>query len=195
MKMAKSVEEYFEMNADWTDALDKLRGLLLRTELNEELKWGAPYYTLNKKHVVGIAAFKQYVGLWFINGVFLVDEGKFLVNAGENQTKGLRQWRFNSVDEIDEDLVYAYILEAIENQKLGKEIKPQRKPLIIPEKLNQALNTDENLKLAFDALSRGKQIEYADHIGSAKQDATRINRLRKCVPMILKGIGLNDKYR
>jgi uncharacterized protein YdeI (YjbR/CyaY-like superfamily) len=42
MKMAKSVEEYFEMNADWTDALDKLRGLLLRTELNEELKWGLP---------------------------------------------------------------------------------------------------------------------------------------------------------
>lgn len=195
MQMAKSVEDYIDSNPDSAEMLNKLRSILLRTELNEELKWGIPYYTLHKKLVVGIAAFKNYTGLWFTNGVFLSDPKKVLINASENKTKGLRQWRFSTLDEIDEDLVYVYLLEAIENQKAGKEIKPEPKKLVLPDELEQALNTDSSLKLAFQQLSRGKQVEYANYIGDAKQDATRINRLRKSIPMIMNGIGLHDKYR
>lgn len=195
MQMAKSVEDYFDLNADSREILEKLRSILLRTELTEELKWGIPYYTLNKKQVIGMAAFKTYTGLWFTNGVFLSDPKHVLINASENKTKGLRQWRFNESDEVDEDLVHAYILEAIENQKAGKEVKPEAKKLELPEELDQALKTNSDLKLAFEELTRGKQIEYAEHIGSAKQDATRINRLRKSIPMILNNVGLNDKYR
>lgn len=195
MEMAKSVEEYLESNPDKRNILERLRAILLRTELREELKWGIPYYTLNKKQVVGLATFKKYTGLWFTNGAFLSDPKNVLVNASESKTKGQRQWRFEQVDDIDEDLIYTYILEAIENQKAGKEIKPEKKPLVIPEELREAMVSNADLKLAFDALTRGKQIEYADHIGNAKQDATRINRLRKSIPMILNGDGLNDKYR
>ncbi|MEZ4721796.1 MAG: DUF1801 domain-containing protein [Flavobacteriales bacterium] len=195
MKLAKSVEEYFESNSEKREELEKLRSILQRTELQEELKWGAPYYTLNNKQVVGMAAFKHYTGLWFTNGVFLKDPNKVLMSASEGITRGLRQWRFNSVYEMDEDLIHAYILEAIENQKAGKEIKPQKKKLVIPEELSQALLSDRKLKLAFDALTQGKQIEYADYIGTAKLDDTRITRLRKCLPLILNGKGLNDKYR
>ena len=193
--MAKSVEDYLDSNAENRDILERLRSIMLRTELQEELKWGIPYYTLNKKLVIGIASFKSYAGIWFTNGVFLRDERKLLINAGEKKTKGLRQWRFVTVEDLDEDLVYAYVLEAIENQKAGKEIKPEPKKLELPDELDQALNTDPDLKLAFEQLSRGKQIEYAEHIGNAKQDATRMNRLRKSIPLIMNGTGLNDKYR
>ena len=195
MQMAKSVEEYIDSNPESAELLHKLRSILLRTELNEELKWGIPYYTLKKKQVVGLVAFKKYTGMWFTNGVFLSDPKKVLVNASDNKTKGQRQWRFTALDQINEDLVYVYILEAIENQKEGKEIKPEPKKLALPEELDQALKSDSSLKLAFQQLSRGKQIEYANHIGEAKQDATRINWLRKSIPLIMNGIGTNDKYR
>jgi uncharacterized protein YdeI (YjbR/CyaY-like superfamily) len=195
MQMAKSVEDYLDTNSESKDVLVKLRSILLRTELVEELKWGIPYYTLNKKHVVGLAAFKTYTGLWFTNGVFLEDYEKVLINAGEDKTKGLRQWRFENIHDIDPDLVHAYIVEAIDNQKAGKEIKVEAKPLVIPEELDSELLTNIDLKLAFKSLTRGKQVEYANYIGEAKQDATRINRLRKSIPMMLEGKGLNDRYR
>jgi len=193
--MAKSVEEYFENNKSYRKELELLRSILKRTELEETVKWGIPYYTLHGKHVVAIAAFKAYVGLWFHNGVFLKDQKKKLINASEGVTRGLRQWRFNSMDEMDADLIHAYILEAIENQPAGKAIKPEKKALVLPEELDSMLKSDRRLKAAFGHLTPGKQKEYAEYIDSAKQDATRINRLRKCIPMILDGKGLNDKYR
>lgn len=195
MQLATSIDEFFAHHPTRTEELHFLRNILLETELTEALKWGTPHYLLNKKIVIGLSSFKSYVGLWFHQGVFLNDPYKKLINAQEGTTKGLRQWRFESIEEMNADHIRQYVLEAIENQKAGKEIKPARKQLIIPEELSQAFQTDHNLKLAFTSLTRGKQMEYAEHIGNAKQDATRINRLRKCVPMILSGAGLHDKYK
>lgn len=194
MKMAKSVEEYLSENP-WRSSLEKLRDILNETELTEELKWGTPHYTLNKKIVVGIAGFKSYAGLWFHQGVFVSDPAKVLINAQEGTTRGLRQWRFNSTDEIDPELVKSYVEEAIANQKAGKEIKVQAKALVIPDILKEALASDAALSEAFDALTPGKQKEYANYIGEAKQEATQQKRKEKCIPMILEGKGLNDKYR
>ena len=116
----EKVEEYLEKKKKWSKELSLLRGVLQKTELVEDYKWGVPTYTINGKNVVGMAAFKSYVGLWFFQGVFLKDEKNVLINAQENKTKGLRQWRFNSVDEMDTDLILNYLKEAIENQNDGK---------------------------------------------------------------------------
>ncbi len=196
MKMAKSVEEYLSFHPEWADSLQILRKVVSNLGMEEEMKWGAPHYTVNKKNVVGLGAFKSYVGLWFHQGVFLKDEAKVLINAQEGTTKALRQWRFNSPTEIDEDLVKTYVLEAIENQKAGKMIKPERqKTYDMPDELKHALKTNDDLAQHFFQLTFGKQKEYANHISSAKQEATRLKRLDKITPMILSGIGLNDKYR
>jgi len=194
MERAKSVESYIESSA-WKNELNALRDILTQTELVEELKWGTPHYTINKKIVVGIAGFKAYFGLWFHQGVFLKDEHNVLLNAQEGTTRGLRQWRFNAMDDIDAKLIVAYVEEAIENQKAGKEIKPQKKQLVIPDELKEALARDAELSLKFDALTPGKKKEYAEHIGSAKQEKTRLSRLEKSVPLIMAGVGLHDKYR
>ena len=94
-------------------------------------------------------------------------------------------------------MVLAYVKEAIENQKLGKELKPQRhrKPVVIPVELQDALNVNKALYAAFKALTPGKQREYCDHIGTAKRGATKQSRLEKILPLILKGVGLHDKYK
>lgn len=196
MKKVSSVEEYIEENSHFGEALSLLRDLINTTELEETLKWNAPVYTLNGKNVVGLGAFKNHFGIWFFNGVFFKDKNNLLEQAQE-KTKGLRQMRFESIDEIDKHAVLAYVTEAIENQKLGKEIKPEKKgkTIVIPKELQIALETNKNFQAAFKALTPGKQREYCEHIASAKQEKTKMSRLKKIKPMILKGVGLNDKYK
>lgn len=197
MKKIYSVEEYIETNAHFGEALTVLRNIIQKTELNESVKWSAPVYDLNGKNVVGLGAFKNHFGIWFFNGVFLKDEHKLLVNAQENKTKALRQMRFTSIDEIDNNLVLAYVKEAIENQKLGKEIKPKRatKKVDIPEELKTHFKTHPALESSFKALTPGKQREYCTYISEAKREATKVSRLEKITPMIINGVGLHDKYK
>jgi len=198
MKRASSVDEYISMGGEWQESLILLRELLQSTPLVETLKWGMPVYTLNNKNVAGFSAFKAWTGLWFFQGVFLKDPEGVLINAQEGTTKGLRQWRLSSEEEIREyhSVILDYIEEAIQNQKAGKEIKPERnKALLIPQELEEALKANPPLKESFEALSLSKKREYAEHVGSAKREETRQQRLQKVLPMIMEGIGLSDKYR
>lgn len=196
MKKIYSVEEYIETTEKWSNELTRLREIILKTEFTETVKWSIPVYTINNKNVVGIAGFKDYFGLWFYQGVFLKDTDQVLINAQEDKTKGMRQWRFTSIDEINEPLILKYLNEAIENQKLGKEIKLERKKeTVIPPELQVILNGNSTTKAYFENLSPYKQREYCEYIATAKREATKASRLEKIIPLIEQGIGLNDKYR
>ena len=197
MKKIYSVEEYIENNAHFAEALNILRDLVTKTNLEEAIKWSAPTYSLNGKNILSLGAFKKHFCLWFFNGVFLKDEQNLLEKAQE-KTKGLRQMRFTSIDEIDKLVVLTYIKEAIENQKLGKEIKPvktTKKDIVIPTELQKELDANAVLNDAFKALTPSKQREYCDHIDTAKREATKRSRLEKIKPMLIKGVGLHDKYK
>jgi len=196
MKSYNTVDEYILNAPNGREILIVLRELLLTTELTETVKWGAPVYTINNKNVIGIGAFKSYTGLWFYQGAFLKDEAGVLINASEGATKALRQWRFSSVDEIDDILVLKYVNEAIQNQKVGKELIPDReKKLIIPVELQCALEEDTMLANCFNTFTPGCQREFAAYVAEAKQAETRKNRVQKIIPMIRTKVGLNDKYR
>ena len=196
MKNARTVDEYILNAENDREILLVLRDLLLTTELTETVKWGGPVYTINGKNVVGIGSFKSYSGLWFYQGAFLKDRKKVLINSSEGRTKALRQWRFQSADEIDPQLVLEYVSEAIENQKQNREIKPERnKPLEIPVELANAFEEDPILKASFQAFTKGNQREFAYYVSQPKQEKTRLARLQKIIPLIQQNIGLNDKYR
>lgn len=180
----------------WAEELELLYTIVRSTELEETIKWGGPCFTINGKNVLGIGGFKSYVGIWFHQGVFLKDPKKVLVNASAEKTKALRQWRFQSKKEMDPKLIKAYILEAIENAKGGKDLKPERKKNAeIPHELESALLKDKKLNSSFNLLTPFKQREYTEYISDAKQEKTRIARVEKSIPLILAGKGLNDKYR
>ena len=196
MEKPIKAEEYIAAQTEWQDGLKQLRCLLLATELEETIKWGIPVYTIKNKNVVGLSAFKDYFGLWFYQGVFLDDPAQMLINAQEGKTKGMRQWRFASEDEIDPTLVAAYLEEAIQNQKEGKVMvsaKPTR-DLILPPELKQLLVENNSLKAAFEQFTIGKRREFSEYISEAKRAATKVQRLEKVLPMILAGEGLNDRY-
>lgn len=197
MNKKTSITEYFETNKKFGDVLIILRELLNNTILEETIKWNMPTYTLNGKNVISFGAFKNHCCLWFYNGAFLIDETERLIKA-QDKTKGMRQMRFKNVLDIDKMLVKSYINEAIENQKMGREIKPVRainKPIIIPNLLSKAFKEDAHFKASFNLLTPGKKHEYCEYIANAKQDKTKHARLVKIKPLILSGVGLNDKYK
>ncbi|PCJ67932.1 MAG: hypothetical protein COA58_01985 [Bacteroidetes bacterium] len=195
MIIPKDITEFYKLNTSWSKEIQFLESIIKKTELNGTFKWGSPVYTINNKNIVGIGSFKSYVGLWFHQGVFLKDPLNILINASPDKTRGLRQWRFKSIQEMDENLIKVYLDEAIENQKLGKKIKLNRDTsYTVPQELQSELNQEE-FSNAFFNLSLGRQKEYANHIAEGKQEATRQRRVAKCIPLILTGKSLYDKYK
>jgi len=160
------------------------------------VKWGAPTYTYDGKNLIAIGGFKHHFGLWFFQGALLADKKKLLVNAQQGKTKAMRQMRFESATEINQKAIEAYIKEAIGLVKKGVEIKPERKKVMaMPEELEAAFRKQRKAKASFDKLTPGRQREYAEYVATAKQDATRLRRVEKILPMIEAGVGLHDKYR
>jgi uncharacterized protein YdeI (YjbR/CyaY-like superfamily) len=178
------------------EILEKLKSVISQTELVRTVKWGIDVYTYQGQNVLGIAAFKSYVGIWFYDGVSLSDPLQVLVNAQEGKTKSQRQWRFHDIEELNPELIVAYINEAIENAKKGLKPETQKsKEIEISTILSEALCSDEELNFCFEKLSPYKQKEYSAYIQEAKREATQLTRLEKIKPMIIQGIGLNDKYK
>lgn len=190
-----SEKKTWHSNELWEVELELLRSIINKTQLIVTNKWGGEVYTHNNKNVIGIGGFKQFFTIWFFNGVFLKDELNVLVNANEGVTKGLRQWRFTSKDEINEKQVLAYINEAIANEIKGLSIKPEKKEVIPSDYFNGELKNDIAFAEAFQKFTLFKQKEFIEYVDSAKQEKTKIARMEKIKPMVLSGVGLNDKYR
>lgn len=196
MKWPKSIEEFWEVNVKYQRELQLLRHVMLDCGLKEEFKWSFPTYTWNKKNIVALGGFKNHYALWFFQGVFLNDESNVLTNAQEGKTKAMRHWKMMKDEDVDLDLVKSYVLEAIDNQKAGKEVKVERNTsYTLDEIFKNYLKENSAVNSAFHSLSKGKQKEYAYYITDAKQEATKRRRLDKIIPMILEGVGLNDRYK
>ncbi|APG64437.1 hypothetical protein LPB136_03250 [Tenacibaculum todarodis] len=195
--MDSRVTEFITSKEKWTQELIHMRTILMQLPLEETIKWGSPTYSYKGKNVVSIAAFKNHFGLWFFQGGLLKDKAKVLRNAQEGKTQAMRQMRLVAASEIKEDIIKGYILEAIDNIEAGKEIKPKRttKPLLIPDLLNEVFTKNEDIKIAFNEFTKSKQRDFADHIFGAKRETTKLSRLEKIIPMILRGEGLHDKYK
>lgn len=196
MDRGEKLESYYTKEHPFREGINFLREIALKTETEEHFKWSIPVYTLNNKNVFGICKFKNHFGVWFFNGVFLKDPKKVLENAQDGKTKGMRHWKFQSTDEVDEKIVLGYMKEALDNQKKGLEIKAEKNNEVeIPELLQSKLDSDSVLKSSFENFTPYKQKEFCEYIAEAKQEKTKLRRLEKILPMIKDGVGLNDGYR
>ena len=196
MEKIENFDDYVSGKPQWQRELRQLRETILASGLEEGVKWGAPVFMLNGKNIVGLAAFKEYVGVWFYNGAKLSDPNNILINAQQGKTKHLRQWRWSQNEVIDTKQLGKFLDEAIELQVCGKTPKPQAaQPLTLPTELVEAFKDKQKLKQQFELLTPYKQREYAEHIAGAKREATRIKRLEQSIVLIKAGVGLNDKYR
>lgn len=192
----KEVPDWKKHHDKWVDAIEKMERIIAETPLDRTFKWGADVFVFNGKNVLSYAGFKKHFAIWFYQGVFLKDEAQYLVSATEGKTHALRQWRFTSANEMQDDLISNYIREAIQLVKDGIEFKPiKAAPKVATGIFAEALSNDKKLNEAFEKLTPSKQKDYIIHIEDAKQEKTKMSRLDKIIPMILEGKGLHDKYQ
>jgi uncharacterized protein YdeI (YjbR/CyaY-like superfamily) len=181
----------------WQEAFEKLRAIVLEFPLAEDVKWRNACYTLDGANIVLIHGFKEYCALLFFKGSLLKDPKGILVRPGEN-TQTSRQIRFTSMAEVEQKqpAIREMIRQAIEAEKAGLKVpKKSSAELELPAELAKKLDESTALKKAFAGLTPGRQRMYALYISGAKQAKTRNARVKKCLPMIRKGKGLNEDYR
>jgi uncharacterized protein YdeI (YjbR/CyaY-like superfamily) len=192
--MNPQVNWFFDQDTPWKESYEKLRILLLDCGLTEELKWGCPCYTIDKKNVVLIHGFKEYCALLFHKGALLKDKERILVQQTEN-VQSARQIRFKGVHEIVklERLLKAYVHEAVEVEKAGLKVALKKTSgFEIPQEFAVRLKSLPALKKAFHSLTPGRQRGYLLHFSAAKQSTTRAARIEKNVERIMAGKGLDD---
>ena len=192
--MNPKVDFFFNKAEKWQEHYEKLRKIILECGLTEELKWGTPCYTFQKKNIILIHGFKEYCAVLFFKGALLSDPEGILIQQTAN-VQSARQVRFTSVKEIMKlkSILKAYIFEALEVEKKG--LRVQLKTVTdytIPEEFKSKLNKIPGLKAAFKALTPGRQRAYLFHFSQPKLSKTKETRIEKNIPRILNGIGLND---
>src|ERR1700722_2266024 len=188
------VDFCFTKAKQWQEEFEKLRTIILACPLTEELKWGQPCYTFQKRNIVLIHGFKEYCALLFFKGALLKDANGILIQQTKN-VQAARQIRFTNAQEIVqmEPILKAYIHEAIEVEKAGLKVNLKKtSEFTMPEEFQHKLDDIPALKTAFDALTPGRQRAYLLYFAAAKQSKTRAARVEKCMSQILNGKGLND---
>ncbi|MBC7760029.1 MAG: YdeI/OmpD-associated family protein [Phormidesmis sp. FL-bin-119] len=196
--MNEKVDFYFN-KGKWQLEVQHLRMILQDTQeigyqLDEHLKWGVPCYTFQNKNILLMHVFKEYCALLFFKGVLLKDPKGILIQQTEN-VQAARQIRFTTLEDIIklEPELKAYVREAIELETAGLKVSFKKTTdFVIPDEFQEKLNAMKVLKIAFDALTPGRQRAYIFYFSQAKQSKTRSARVEKCIPQILVGKGLDD---
>jgi len=192
--MNPRVDWFFSKDTKWQKEYEKLRTIILDCGLIEELKWGCPCYTFEKRNIVLIHGFKEYCALLFFKGALLNDANDILIQQTEN-VQSARQIRFANVREIVkmERIVKAYTYEAIEVERAGLKVKLKKtSEYKIPDEFQKKLNKTPALKTAFYALTPGRQRGYIFYFSQPKLSKTRESRVEKYIKQILNGKGLDD---
>lgn len=192
--MNPKVDFYFSKATKWQQEIEQLRAIVLDCGLTEVLKWGVPCYTLQKSNIVLIHTFKEYCAFLFFKGALLQDTNGILIQQTE-RVQAARQIRFTNVQEIVKlaPILKAYIYEAIEVEKAGLKVELKETAAFpMAEEFKNQLDELPALKIAFEALTPGRQRAYLLHFAAPKQSKTRTARIEKSMPQILKGKGLND---
>lgn len=192
--MNPKVDFYFNKAEKWQEEIEQLRLIALDCGLTEELKWGCPCYTYRESNIVLIHVFKEYCAFLFFKGALLSDTHKVLIQQSEN-VQAARQIRFTHVEEVtaQRNILKAYIYEAIEVEKAGLKVSLKKtEDFAVADEFQSKLNSIPALKVAFEALTPGRQKAYLLHFSQPKQSSTREARVEKWMPQILNGKGLND---
>ncbi|MCD2208165.1 YdeI/OmpD-associated family protein [Listeria booriae] len=195
-KTNPKVEEYVNKAKRWQAEYKQLRAYALDCDLSEDIKWKHPCFMYEDNNIVLAHGFKEYCALLFMKGVLMKDPNGILVQQTAN-VQSARQIRFKNLEEIIEmeDIIKAYIKEAIEVEKSGAQVAfKKEEEFPVPEELDQKFAEMPPLKEAFEKLTPGRQRAYLLYFAAPKQSKTRVSRIDKYTDRILDGIGLNDRF-
>jgi len=77
-----NVDAFIGRATKWREELNKLRAILLDSELTEEFKWDQPCYTFQGKNVAILHGLKESCALGFFKGALIKDVHGVLTRPG-----------------------------------------------------------------------------------------------------------------
>ena len=184
----------------WQDELRMLLAIVRSHNLEESIKWSVPVFSVNGKNLLSVTAFKPHASLSFFSGASLSDKHSLLVMPGQNSASA-RVFRCTDTATITkhERALHALIDEAIALESNGPAKRAAnaaaataRASVSVPAEFTEIMAADAAYAAAFARLTPGRQRGYMLHFGSAKQSATRAQRIAKARARVMDGKGMQD---
>ncbi len=189
------VDAYIEKSAEFAKPiLSHIRKLVHKAcpDITETMKWSFPHFD-HKGTICSMASFKQHCAFGFWKQS-LMEKDAFPAQKTAMGSFG----RIASLDDLPDDKVMIGLLnQAIELNEKGVKVakKPvERKELVVPDDMAEAIKKDKKAKTVFDAFSYSNQKEYVEWITEAKTEATRNKRLATTIEWLAEGKSRNWKY-
>jgi uncharacterized protein YdeI (YjbR/CyaY-like superfamily) len=205
-KTDSRVDAYIAKAAPFAQpVLMHLRELIHKTcpNIEEDMKWGRPFFLQDGTILCNIAAFKAHCSL----GFWGAEIGKVLVRDGVVQAGAMGSLgRITSVKDLPPDKkLLGYIRQAaalIENGQgdnrlviARRIVKAPKPPIQVPAEFTSALKKNKAASAAYAAFSPSCQREYVEWIADAKRAETRDRRIAQAIEWIAKGKQRNWKYQ
>ncbi|MFN0278784.1 MAG: YdeI/OmpD-associated family protein [Pyrinomonadaceae bacterium] len=190
------IDAYIEKSQDFAKPiLTHLRKLIhdAAPQITETLKWSMPAFEY-KGTVCGLASFKAHCtfGFWKES---LLDK-----DAIQKEKTAMGSFgRITSLKDLPKDAVIKKLIkQAVELNEKGIKVERvpprERKDLVVPDILLEALARDEKAAETFNNFPHSSRREYVEWITEAKTDATRDKRLETTIEWLSEGKRRHWKY-
>ena len=199
MQEQERINLYIAEQPEWQrKLLVRLRQLIHTAdpEVEETWKWKGPHFD-HKGIMIGMNAFKKFVGIWFHKGALLKDTHGILERNEKDEEKGMRAYKIHEGEKINEKAFMDLVKQAVKINESGTKLtaaKPARKALEIPTELEAVLKKDEMAWSHWEGFTYSHKKEYVEWVTDAKKEETRKRRIAQAFEMIREGQGKNDKY-
>lgn len=195
-KIDPKVDVYIEKSADFAQPiLLHIRKLVHKAcpEIEESMKWSFPHFDY-KGMVCNMAAFKQHCSFGFWKHLLMESDA-----FPDNKTAMGSFGRITSIRDLPSDKVMVGLIrQAVELNRKGIKVEKKRlaekKELVVPDDLENALSKNKKAREQFDRFSYSHRKEYIEWITEAKTEPTRNKRLNTTIEWLSEGKGRNWKY-
>jgi uncharacterized protein YdeI (YjbR/CyaY-like superfamily) len=156
-------------------------------EIEETIKWGAPFYTY-KGILATTPAFKKHCAVIFWKGKLILGKDR------------VKYRRLTSLAELPNDkTLLSYIRKAMELNEAGVKTTTRRKTkareIPVPDDFVAALAKNKKSRATFETFSPSHRREYIEWITQAKRAETRARRIKTAIEWLSAGKSFNWKYR
>lgn len=189
------IDAYIEKSGEFArPILRHLRSLVHEVcpDAEETLKWSMPSFEY-KGILCTFAAFREHCtfGFWKQS---LMESGSF----PEKNSMG-SFGRITSLNDLPDDATMKRLIaEAVrlneQGIKVPRPLSKERKELVVPDILLEALACHEAAAATFNQFPYSKKKDYVEWIAGAKAEATRDKRLATTIEWLAEGKSRNWKY-
>ena len=190
------IDTYIESSRDFAKPiLEHIRSLIHQScpEVEETLKWSMPHFTYRGDLMCHFASFKEHCAFGFWKQSLI--EGADFPEKNAMGSFG----KIRSLGDLPDDrTLVTLIKEAMRLNELGIKVKKappaDKKELVVPDILNEALARNEKAAETFNAFPYSCKKEYVEWITEAKTEPTREKRLTTTIEWLSEGKRRNWKY-